>query len=417
MSKKAKKIIGNILIGLLFIGVSAYIVFQFVRANVNKYETDLSSYVRFNSTTQVQAVIFRDEKLIEKNGSGAVRYLVSNGARVGSGDSICNLYSRNVNISDFVLADSLRNKLEMYRKSTIGASASQTDISAIDNAAKDNYFAMISGLADGNYLEAKNRGNNTVIQLNKRLMAVGKMTGYESMMTDLTLQINKLEGGSASPDKVITAPSSGYFYKSTDGYENIFKPRLLDSITIEDYEKLVSTPVQSEDKDKFIGKLCSSYKWYFTCEVNSDIAAGLVLDKTYSVVFPLNSSQPINATLYRKIEQPKFEKAVLVFVTYDSAQDFNFRRMQNVYLSSNAKEGVRVPTEAVRIVNGTTGVYVIVGNKIEFRKIDIIHSTGIYYISAIHSNDTPDESGHIYLGINESLIISGKEIYEGRIID
>lgn len=416
MNYKTKKTIENTLSALLFIAVSIYIIFQFVRNNLNKYETDISTYAVFNSSVKAQVTLFCDETLLTKKSSGGVRYLVSNGDRVSKNGVICNVYSKNINVADFVKLNAMKSKLDMYKKSNL-ASSSQSDISTIDGFVKKSYTSFLKSIKSDNYKESLSLANDTLVMMNRRLIASGKSAGFNSEITDLTLSIDKLEGGSAVPSETVQVNTSGYFFKKADGYENIFKPSKLESITIESFRELIKSSPEKVGDD-VIGKLCTSYAWYFACEVDTSVAADMTVGNSYSVEFQLNGDIPVNATLYKKIEQPKYDTAVLVFTSVNFPDDFNYRRTQPVKLRSDSFEGVRVPSDAVRILNGETGVYVIIGNKIEFRRIDIIYTSGIYCISkAEKSENQSDNYNYRLIGPNETVIISGKDIYEGKIIE
>ena len=48
---------------------------------------------------------------------------------------------------------------------------------------------------------------------------------------------------------------------------------------------------------------------------------------------------------------------------------------------------MRVPREAIRFVNDVKGVYVIVGERTEFKKLDVIYEGDDYVLSANISDD------------------------------
>ena len=119
MQTKFKKAIYNILIALLFLAVASYIIIQFVRNNLNNYETDYATKIIFKDNVEIPAAIFKQEVLIENNVSGAVRYFVSDGEKVGKNDSIYGIYKNNSNIMNFTLAENLKKELSIYKRSNI----------------------------------------------------------------------------------------------------------------------------------------------------------------------------------------------------------------------------------------------------------------------------------------------------------
>lgn len=416
MQTKRKKMIGNLLIALLFLAVSSYIIFQFVRNNLNSYETDYATEIFLSDNTEVVAGIFKNETLIESSAQGAYRYLAGDGERIGKNDALIGIYANDDDVSDFSLAASLKDDLELYQKSNISKGSTQANLNTIDDSCKENYLKMLDELSKGNYEAAETRGKNSLVYMNRRLISSDKVNNFNDIIARLTLKINELEGGNKDVIKYISADKSGYFFKEADGYESAFNVSALDSMTVDEFNALL----ESEPEDlsgSVVGKLCTEYEWYFACTVSKEVAANYKVDKRYDITFTLNSDTPINAKLEKIVQTPKADRSLLVFSSDVFPEGFNYRRMQNVILNFSNYEGVRVPTEAVRVVDDETGVYVIDGNKIEFRTIDIIYSSGIYYISAIDEEGTVTEKGHKRLGVNETIIISGKEIYEGKAVN
>ena len=416
MRNKTKKLIGNLLIALLFLAVSCYIIFQFIRNNLNTYETDYATEIFLSDNTEVVAGIFKDEQLIESNVSGAYRYLARDGERVGKNDVLIGVYSSNADVFDFTVAESLKKDLELYQKSNISKGSTQANLNTIDAACKENYVRMLEQLSKGDYYKATAEGMNSLVYMNRRLISSDKVNNFNDVITSLTLRINELEGGNKSVIKYINADKSGYFFSEADGYEEAFNISALNSMTVEDFDLLTSVK-PADLSANVVGKLCTEFEWYFACKVSSEVALHYTVGKSYDVTFTLNSDLPVRATLQKTVQTPMSGYALLVFKSTVFPEEFNFRRFQNVILNFNNYEGVRVPTEAVRVVDDETGVYVISGNKIEFRTIDIIYSSGIYYISAIDKESTVSEKGHKRLGVNETIIISGKEVYEGKAVN
>ena len=416
MRNKTKKLIGNLLIALLFLAVSCYIIFQFIRNNLNTYETDYATEIFLSDNTEVVAGIFKDEQLIESNVSGAYRYLARDGERVGKNDVLIGVYSSNADVFDFTVAESLKKDLELYQKSNISKGSTQANLNTIDAACKENYVQMLEQLSKGDYYKATAEGMNSLVYMNRRLISSDKVSNFNDVITSLTLRINELEGGNKSVIKYINADKCGYFFSEADGYEEAFNISALNSMTVEDFDLLTSVK-PADLSANVVGKLCTEFEWYFACKVSSEVALHYTVGKSYDVTFTLNSDLPVRATLQKTVQTPMSGYALLVFKSTVFPEEFNFRRFQNVILNFNNYEGVRVPTEAVRVVDDETGVYVISGNKIEFRTIDIIYSSGIYYISAIDKESTVSEKGHKRLGVNETIIISGKEVYEGKAVN
>ena len=54
------------------------------------------------------------------------------------------------------------------------------------------------------------------------------------------------------------------------------------------------------------------------------------------------------------------------------------------------------------------------GNVVRYRAIRVIYETKEYYLV---DPNVEDEEGKEYLGINEQLILGGKNLFDGRVFD
>ena len=96
--------------------------------------------------------------------------------------------------------------------------------------------------------------------------------------------------------------------------------------------------------------------------------------------------------------------------------DFNYLRSQTVQIVERSYSGYRVPTSAVRVVDGVRGVYVLEGSTVRFRRITPLTELDGYMIE--QKQNTLDEDSVKYdLGYCELVITNGKDLYEGKIIE
>ena len=114
--------------------------------------------------------------------------------------------------------------------------------------------------------------------------------------------------------------------------------------------------------------------------------------------------------------QPKFHTAKItdVIETDDpeecvivlSCEKLNFNlvqyRTERVEIILDDFNGIKVPREAVRFnKNNEKGVYVLLGQRIAFKKVDVIYECDEYLLSAITS-----DTG--YISVYEDIILSGE---------
>ena len=75
--------------------------------------------------------------------------------------------------------------------------------------------------------------------------------------------------------------------------------------------------------------------------------------------------------------------------------------------------GIYVPRDVVERVDGFRGVYVLRGSVVYFRRIEIVYEGSDYYLvkDGITDEDTP------YLQVNDLIILNGKNMFDGRVLD
>ena len=95
----------------------------------------------------------------------------------------------------------------------------------------------------------------------------------------------------------------------------------------------------------------------------------------------------------------------------------------------SSQTGYRIPTDALVELRGETGVYIIVGTVVEFRRVTVsLKDNGNgYVIVKTYEMDRADTSvaesegetvdRPAYLKANDLIITSGNDLYDGKLID
>ena len=129
--------------------------------------------------------------------------------------------------------------------------------------------------------------------------------------------------------------------------------------------------IKPNEKGYPVGKLVTDYLWYVACEVDVAELHNYETGKNYSIRFPYNNDTAITMKLYRILSEAGSKTAVLVFETGTLPASFNYLRHQTVQIVREYYTGCRVPISALRVVNGQSGVYVLQGSKIVFKKVTV----------------------------------------------
>ena len=247
-----------------------------------------------------------------------------------------------------------------------------------------------------------------LVALNRYVSLVGETDETGTHLESLRKEKASLIGEATSVE-VKSETSSGLFYDSgyVDGFESIFTTEALEKLTSDTLHTLVeSTPITPDGQT--VGKLVYGYEWYLALELPISMAAGFREGREYRFTFPENNDAEAILTMTNKVVGT--DKVLVVFVCESHPKDFLFYRKQTVEITVGESEGFYIPETALVTQNGMMGVYVFEESTVRFRRVDIIWRGDGYAIAAL-----PGDGSLTALSENDILIVSGKDLYEGKV--
>lgn len=206
-----------------------------------------------------------------------------------------------------------------------------------------------------------------------------------------------------------------YFFHSADGYEEIFSSKLLDDMTADELYGLIdATP--KEYSGVVVGKKTNTAQWYMAIPIEEAESFSFSSGKSYDIIF-IDSGREIEMLL-EKIYTGE-DGAYLLFSCYDLSLSSDFLRAQNVKIRLGSISGYRIPKEALTTLYNEKGVYILVGSAVEFRRVTVIGEGSMYYIANTYRADLEEgtASDVPYLNINDLIIMSGNDLYDGKTLD
>jgi hypothetical protein len=299
-------------------------------------------------------------------------------------------------------------------RSGVDSGYQTSDVSKIDTKIYDSLVKIKSAVADNDIQLSEQHKNDVVINFNKRYLITNNIKNYGSLIDKLHVEKQTLTSSLQTPLSTVYSQKSGYFSTLLDGYETVFTPNVLDNLTIDSYHELI-TKDKIEYNNLAIGKIVTGFNWNTICEVSAKEAEDLSEGKRYPVTFLYSSGQQIEAILEKKITQTNAETVILVLKIEEIPQNFDYTRNQTIRIIKNSTEGIGFPRHALRLVDGVQGVYVISGNSVGFKQVDIVSKTGSMYYSREFSSAS--ENNKNYLTRFDRIITEGKDLYVGKILD
>ena len=393
----------------------AYLGYHFFEGFSADIETEYATLVTDSDVVPLDAYIMRSESVIfaaSATSGHSVGYVFSDGTKVHGGQVVANIYTGDGS-SDEAIVD-LDRRIDLLESSNLTDGMTSSDTYVIDSKIQNYYYLIHQSTLLGNYSNLTKRRDELLTLINKRRILTGVTTGYSDRIESLTAERALLSAGQDTIAESVEAPYAGYFYSTTDGYESTFSASKVESLTLAEFDKMLSSQ-PTRYSDRAVGKMVSDFDWYIVCETTRDSLRYFTKGYSYYVNFPYNDDISIKMTLSNVVSEVGSDRVLLVLETERIPEDFSFRRMQPVELVRSSYTGYRVPISAARLVDGKQGVYIMIGNTIEFREIDILLEMDGYYIVAEQDpvND-PDYASK--LGLYDQIVVSGKNLYDGKLI-
>jgi len=416
-SKYVKKAFRRLLLqvggALLSVAVLSYCGYHLWRSMTSSVTTETALPVTVESVVPSTGYLFREERLLyaEAASAGSVTSVLSSGAKVAVGGTVARIYD--VHAPDVVDRLAEIEEQILLLEDSLEGSLSLKDISGLDDDIQSQISTIHYASLTGDYSAVASARRALLTSINKRGIITGTSADLEDAIASLRLEATKLTATLGVCRETVTAPVGGYYYPAADGYESLFTPEALSEITTDGFDRLTGAKPVTVSED-CVGKLATSYTWRVACSVDRETAEGLKAGSVYTVAFPYSHGERVQMELEKAVYTDEDTTAVLVFKTSRMPEGFTYARSQPVEIVEREYVGFRIPIDAVRIINGREGVYILDGSKVRFRYISVLATVDDAYIAA--ENPKGDGGEYGWLKRNDVVILSGKGLYDGRIL-
>ncbi len=403
-------------------------------------------------TSEGEGYIFRDETVLSTSETGSLVPTLSDGERVGSYAEVAKVYSGTSSEMDSRI-DEINSQIEILSSVVYADNLSTKDVTKLDEEIYTLMAEISRCVSNGKYGEASARRAELLTLINKRTVASGETHDFKAQIEALQREKAELSANFGTLKQTVYAPVSGWYYSKADGCENIFSGKNVETLTYNSFREYTQTMPESTVGSA--GKIATDCRWYFVCEMTKDKLKEKSEGASYTIYFPYNSGRKLIMKLH-SISFGEEDMGIAVFTTDKAPSDFDFTRVQSYEILEEEYTGFRVPQSAVRIVDGQMGVYVLTGEIVNFRKIEVIHQYENYYLVSMSHKEAPaepveteaettveegaatappeettaesewesetsseeseEQKSYRWLSLNENIITSGKGLRDGRII-
>ena len=405
LNKNAVKYIFGTVLGVIII---IYFIYQVIQINSEPYKTETAIQRKIQNTIETKAFVVRDETYLTASGpSGTIVSIAEDGKRVGSGETVAISFKTPESAAVYVKINDLNSEIEYYNqlKNKVGAGTnSPSSYNNMVNSACVEYITAAKSEIGRDFEDALGDLRDAITT---KQLAVGKVISVDEKLASLQAQLLEIKD-KASGYTPIASPKPGYYIGSVDGYENSVEYGDVMKMDVSAINTLLSSS-PSEPPENVMGKLVDAFNWYILCNVPYDVSGALEVGKTVKIKVPNMSADTFECTIENKGDKDG-DSIPLILKCGLMNRDVAKLRIADIQIITDEFMGFRISNDAVREVDSQKGVYVLRGNTVQFKKINIIYSSEEYSIIESSADDSS------YIRQYDTVITQGVDLYDGKVI-
>lgn len=397
---------GNWLIISVVVLIVLFVVIQFYKVTHIELKTQTATVSTVYDKVSSEALFIRDESVVEKAATGVTVPCFEDGDKINVKGNVAMQFSSSKAAANYSKYTDLTNQIKYYQTleaQTVGQSANLETIN-------EDIEQKVINYADG---LCRNKIGDTAEELDsvlvRRQLIIGEDVDLLSIIENLRDKRNSYSSFS-KPDKYIKTDESGVFSSYTDGYENIIDFDKAEETSIDEFKSALSAVDKSQDVADNVGKLVTSYTWYVQTLVSTDTVKNLENGDYVNIVLKDDSSKEFKAEIVSGADVSLGQKETLLILKLNEMDaDIAKLRKAEIEIRRNEYEGIKIPSEALHVVDGKKGVYVLIASQIKFREVNIIYSDDDYVLVEYDESNT--NSIHLY----DKIITQGKDLKDGKV--
>lgn len=397
---------GNWLIISVVVLIVLFVVIQFYKVTHIELKTQTATVSTVYDKASSEALFIRDESVVEKAATGVTVPCFEDGDKINVKGNVAMQFSSSKAAANYSKYTDLTNQIKYYQTleaQTVGQSANLETIN-------EDIEQKVINYADG---LCRNKIGDTAEDLDsvlvRRQLIIGEDVDLLSIIENLRDKRNSYSSFS-KPDKYIKTDESGVFSSYTDGYENIIDFDKAEETSIDEFKSALSAVDKSQDVADNVGKLVTSYTWYVQTLVSTDTVKNLENGDYVNIVLKDDSSKEFKAEIVSGADVSLGQKETLLVLKLNEMDaDIAKLRKAEIEIRRNKYEGIKIPSEALHVVKGKKGVYVLIASQIKFREVNIIYSDDDYVLAEY------DESNMNSIHLYDKIITQGKDLKDGKV--
>lgn len=385
---------------VLFVAVACYLFGWLWNSTHTNIVTAPVEAVTVTDSVQADGIAVRDETLLSSD-KAYVSIRAQDGKAVASGAVLALGMDSEAALERMNHISELELEIESLQSVLSGASGTGTDAAARDGDIRQAVLSLTGSVARGDLTGVASAS----MDLSTLVFQTDASQASQAQLEALQKELAGLQTAAADTQSV-TASAAGIFSRSVDGYEAL-NSASVQNLTV---TKLAAMLNSSQDTPSNVfGKLVTSDKWYFAANIDASHAALLKEGKTAYLQFPRYYSGDV-AVKVVSISAAESGRCAVVFSTERALADTLSMRRATAQIVFSENQGLKVPVKAAHVDGDGTYVFCLTAQRVEKKYINIIKTEDEYYLVSVDADSAALREGN-------TLIVSGKNVYEGRVIE
>ena len=409
------KILRNIVL-VLFLIIFASIIY-----NLKNRESPTESALMAEASASVvfRGVFIREEQPVNFSGIGALSYSVPDGGKLGSGSVIAQVYENDSQIIVNREIEKLENQLAILNKIQNPGTLESAQPASLSKNIESAYRNLIYICDTKDYSDVNSEAEELLVLLSTYQMVTDEITDFNTEINDINNRLAELKASKAAPVVTITSERPAYFVSYCDGYENTLTEESLSSLTVEQLKGITDS---KQNDPTVVGKLIDGYQWYLAGIIDNS-------NKLYQIGENVqlrfeSASETFDAEIIDIRDEGDPAESIIIASCNQFNYDLVQHRCKQVELIKGDYSGLKVPREAIRfkpfeqteidtelgmettVTKNYKGVYILKGEQVEFKKIDVIYEGSDYVLSAVRNDDSS------YLALYDDIMVEGADSFE-----
>lgn len=404
----------NMICTVLVLATFVYLFHDAVRNNRDRYDTETADEVVEQEKLELKAFLVRDEEYINQKTTGTVVPLIKDGMRVASGDAVARVCASDEDAANVSALLEAKESLARYQEISEQTELNALDMEKLNKTIDASFTELVRTSNSGDFSELSRNIEELENKLASKQILKDGTIDLTAKFNELNSKIQTLESKSINTSEVL-APLSGYYISNLDGYENAMDYNKISDLTVSEAEKLFEK--KPGDVSGQMGKIVGSYKWYLVT----------VMDSKYSLLMSEGEKMKINMPYYgfknvevvvEKISTTQNDKVAVAFSCNMMNETYANMRTEDIELVFKEYTGYKINSSAIRREKDEKGkevdvVYILRGDIMNARVIDIIYDAGDYVIVSEESKAT---SGYRAIKRYDEVIVKGRNLSDGKSI-